>query len=187
MYVLDIAKNTAQNIKRIRERKKLTLDAAANITGVSRSMLSQIERGDANPTITVLWKIANGFKVSFTSLTECIKEETAVIRATSIEGLSADEGRYHNYPLFQFDEKHLFEVYRIVIEPQGMLQAQPHIAGTEEYITVFQGSVEITVDKQKFNLSMGDAIRFKSDLPHSYRNLGQDIVQLSMLIYYAPN
>ena len=66
---MDISKTTARNIKRIRENKKMTLDAAAAATGVSRSMLSKIERGDANPTITVLWKIANGFKVSFTALT----------------------------------------------------------------------------------------------------------------------
>ena len=55
---------------RIREQKKLTLDAAAALTGVSRSMLAQIEKGDVNPTISVLWKIANGYKVSFTSLLE---------------------------------------------------------------------------------------------------------------------
>ena len=48
---MDISKTTARNIKRIRENKKMTLDAAAAATGVSRSMLSQIERGDANPTI----------------------------------------------------------------------------------------------------------------------------------------
>lgn len=183
--MLDIAKTTAQNIKKIREQKKLTLDAAASITGVSRSMLSQIERGDANPTITVLWKIANGFKVSFTSLTETNTEETSLIRASSIQLLSEDEGRYQNYPLFQFDDKRAFEIYRIVIEPKGFLQAQPHIAGTEEYVTVFQGSVKITVDDKSFDLAIGDAIRFKSDVPHSYCNIGQDTVQLSMLIYYA--
>ena len=81
---MDISKTTARNIKRIRENKKMTLDAAAAATGVSRSMLSQIERGDANPTITVLWKIANGFKVSFAALTETSLEDAAVIPAESV-------------------------------------------------------------------------------------------------------
>ena len=46
------------------QQKKLTLDAAAGLTGVSRSMLAQIEKGEVNPTISVLWKIANGYKSS---------------------------------------------------------------------------------------------------------------------------
>ena len=67
---MDVTNIVASNVKSIREQKKLTLDAAAELTGVSRSMLAQIEKGDVNPTISVLWKIANGYKVSFTSLVE---------------------------------------------------------------------------------------------------------------------
>ena len=67
---MDINNIVAENIKQIRNEKKLTLDAAAELTGVSRSMLAQIEKGDVNPTITVLWKIAVGYKLSFTSLLE---------------------------------------------------------------------------------------------------------------------
>lgn len=61
---MEITSRIAANAKRLREEKKLTLDAAANLTGVSRSMLAQIEKGEVNPTISVLWKIANGYKVS---------------------------------------------------------------------------------------------------------------------------
>ena len=50
----------AKNLKRIREDRKLSLDKVADLTGVSKSMLGQIERGDSNPTITTVWKIANG-------------------------------------------------------------------------------------------------------------------------------
>ena len=71
----------AMNTKEIRERKKLTLDAAAKLTGVSRSMLAQIEKGDVNPTVSVLWKLANGYKVSFTSLVDNHAEPELLIRA----------------------------------------------------------------------------------------------------------
>ena len=60
---MDVTNVVAGNIRAIREQKKLTLDAASALTGVSRSMLAQIEKGDVNPTISVLWKIANGYKV----------------------------------------------------------------------------------------------------------------------------
>ena len=182
---MDISKTTAKNIKRIRESKHLTLDAAAAATGVSRSMLSQIERGDANPTITVLWKIANGFKVSFTALTEAALEDATVIRSESVQPVTEGDGRYINYPIFPFDEKKLFEMYRIVIEPGGCLDAQPHMLGTEEYITVFQGNVKITAGGNEYELKEGDSIHFRSDTEHRYHNPGKKTAQLSMLIYYG--
>lgn len=181
---MDVTSVVAVNTKRIREQKKLTLDAAAEATGVSRSMLAQIEKGDVNPTISVLWKIANGYKVSFTSLVERKNDTISIIRQADAEPLKEDDGRYLNYPVFPFDEKTLFETYRIVIEPTGTLSAEPHLNGTEEYITVFAGQVEITVADENFQLSKGDSIRFHANVPHSYRNMGIERAELSMLIYY---
>lgn len=181
---MDVTGVVSVNIKRIREQKKLTLDAAAEATGVSRSMLAQIEKGDVNPTISVLWKIANGYKVSFTSLVERKNDAVAVVRQSDIEPLKEDNGRYLNYPIFPFDEKTLFETYRIVIEPEGTLSAEPHLNGSEEYITVFSGQVEITVAEERFELAKGDSIRFCADKHHSYRNVGTAPVELSMLLYY---
>ena len=83
-----------------------------------------------------------------------------------------------------FDESRLFETYRIVISPNGFLQAQPHISGSEEYITVFEGSVEITVGENLYCLNKGDSISFKADTVHSYKNTGMNEAALSMIIYY---
>ena len=70
----------SENARRLREEKRLTLDEAARLTGVSRSMLAQIEKGDVNPTISMVWKIANGYKVSFTSLVEPARERPVLLR-----------------------------------------------------------------------------------------------------------
>lgn len=182
---MDLTSIVAANVKSIREKKKLTLDAAAACTGVSRSMLAQIERGEANPTISVLWKIANGYKVSFSSLAEQQRGDVSLLRGEGAQPLLADEGRYQNYPVFPFDEKTLYETYRILIQPGGTLAAQPHLKGAQEYITVFAGQVEIWVADQEYALSQGDSIRFDADVPHGYRNPGREKAALSMLIYYG--
>lgn len=182
---MNITHTVANNCKRIREEKKLTLDSAATITGVSRSMLAQIEKGDVNPTISVLWKIANGYKVSFTRLVEPEGPPTQVLRAGIIVPIIEDEGGYINYPAFPFDERLSCETYRILIRPGGRLEARPHMAGTEEWITVFSGQVEIGVGEETFRLEEGDSIRFPADRPHSYHNGGTEQVQMSMLIYYS--
>lgn len=182
---MDLQKIVAKNIREIRERRKLTLDSAAKLTGVSRSMLAQIEKGDANPTISVLWKIAKGYKVSFTTLINPPESAPLVIRKDHVPPLVEDDGKYINYPLFPFQTEKHFETYRIEILPGGSLEAQPHMAGIEEYITVFGGTVEITVDGDSFVLNDGDSLRFRADLPHTYRNPGEETTWLSMLIYYA--
>lgn len=182
---MDVTNVVAANVRRLREEKKLTLEAAAAATGVSRSMLAQIEKGEVNPTISVLWKIANGYKVSFTSLVEAPGETVAVIREEQVIPLEEDGGRYVNYPAFPFSERTLFETYRIVIHPGGALEAQPHLRGAEEYITVFDGQAEITVDGRTVALGKGDSIRFRADVPHGYRCAGEETAELSMLIFYG--
>lgn len=181
---IKIQNKIAQNVKDLRGKKGLTLDEAAKLTGVSRSMLAQIEKGDVNPTISVLWKIANGFKVSFSSLTENKTRQSEVIRFSDIKPLTDLGDGYTNYPIFPFQEDRLFETYRIEIDADGSLEANAHLPGTEEYITVFSGKVEITTDTEAFLLDTGDSIHFKADVPHSYRNVGSDTVNLSMIIYY---
>lgn len=182
---MDVTSVVAANVKRIREQKKLTLDAAAEATDMSQSMLAQIEKGDVNPTISVLWKIANGYKVSFTSLVERENDTISVIRQEANGVLEADSERYRNYPVFPFDEKTLFETYRIVIEPSVFLAAEPHLNGSKEYITVFSGQAEIIVNGECIRLSEGDSARFRANAPHAYRNTGDAPAQLSMLIYYS--
>lgn len=181
---MDIQKTTAENIKNARLRRKLTLDAASKLSGVSRSMLAQIEKGEVNPTISTIWKIANGYRVSFTSLVESHKQEPLLLRAEDTQPLATDEGRYLNFPAFPFRDHRLFETYRIQIKPGGRLLAQPHMAGCEEYLTVFTGQLAVRAGQTVFQLAEGDSLRFAADVEHEYKNTGNTVVQLHMLIYY---
>ena len=106
------------------------------------------------------------------------------MRAGEITPLLEDEGRYENYPMFPFDEGNLFETYRIVIKPGGSLDARPHLAGAEESITVFDGVLELQAGEEHYALEEGDSIRFRADVPHCYRNPGQTVTRLSMIIHY---
>ena len=182
---MDFQMAVAHNIRDIRDQKKLTLDAAAKLTGVSRSMLAQIEKGDVNPTISVLWKIANGYKTSFTSLIDVQDSSHLLIRASDVTPLVEDEGRYVNRPAFPFQEDTRFESYMIEIKPGGGLQAQPHMGGTEEFLTVFSGHVEVTAGSECFSIGPGDSLRFKADMAHSYRNAGEGAASMHMTIYYG--
>ena len=81
----DINKNISNNLKLIRKGKGLTLEDLAGISGVSKSMLGEIERGGTNPTILVLWKIAEGLKIPLTKLIEDEIEEPIIVRKDQLK------------------------------------------------------------------------------------------------------
>ncbi len=174
----------AKNLKSIREEKKLSLDKVSELTGVSKSMLGQIERGESNPTITTVWKIANGLKISFTALINTPQQDTVIIKSHEIEPLIEDNGRYRIFPHFPYKNERRFEVYSVELEKGGYLSADAHREGTQEFITVFNGELTVKVNGQEYNVREGDSIRFKADKPHVYHNSGSRKARLSMVIYY---
>jgi transcriptional regulator with XRE-family HTH domain len=182
---MDVNLIVAENLKAIRENKKLSLDQVAKLTGVSKSMLGQIERGEVNPTISVVWKIANGLKISFTSLLDHARSNVEIVRKNDVAPLIEDEDRFFNYPIFTFDETRRFEQYYIEIEPGGARSSEPHLPGTEEFVTAFGEGVVIALAGREFKLGDGDSIHFKSDVSHSYRNDGNKPARLHMTIFYG--
>lgn len=174
----------AENIKKIRKSKDLSLEKVAELTGVSKTMIGQIERGESTPTITTLWKIANGLKISFSALIDYPKPDTSVILRSEIQPLLEDNGKYRVYPSFPFDESKRFEGYTVEIDRGGYLDANSHMEGTEELITVFDGELSLRVNDNEYLLKSGDSITFKADKPHVYFNPGQILTRLSMILYY---
>ncbi|GKV56332.1 transcriptional regulator [Sporosarcina sp. NCCP-2222] len=180
----DIQRILARNLKAIREKEKLSLEKVSELTGVSKTMIGQIERGESSPTLTTIWKIANGLKISFTSLIHNPQPDTKIILRNRMQVISEDEGKYRVYPSFPFQEDRRFEIYSVEIDEGGKMSSAAHKQGTEEFITVFDGELTILVNDCEHTLSNGDSIRFKADRPHMYSNSGDRLVRLSMTIFY---
>lgn len=174
----------AENLKKLREDKKLSLDNVAKLSGVSKSMLAQIERGEVNPTVSTVWKISNGLKISFTQLMSRTEADIEHIDKSEIEPLIEDNGKFRNFPVFPFDSKRRFEIYTLEIDGGGHLDAEGHPQGTQEFITVYSGEISISINNEDFVVTTGNSIRFKADSQHSYKNNCSETCTLSMVIYY---
>jgi XRE family transcriptional regulator, regulator of sulfur utilization len=182
----DLTLLVASNLKRIREQKRLSLDKLAELTGVSKSMLGQIERGESSPTIATVWKIANGLKVSFTTLLKSPQAETNVVQKSDLTPLVEDQGRYRLYPFFPIEEGRRFEIYEVEIDQGGSLTAEGHPEGTYEFILVHSGKLSVEVDNEEYRTPAGDSIRFRADRPHRYFNPDNETTRMSMVIQYFP-
>lgn len=173
------------NIRQLREQRKMSLDALAEATGVSKSMLAQIERGIANPTISTVWKIANGLKIPFTQLVTKNQPDAETISIETIPVLLEDGGRYRNRPLFPYDASRRFEIYDIELDPGTVLEAAAHPKDTQEYLVVSQGEVTVTTGGQTLVANGNQAVRFKADSTHIYQNQTDLPCKLTMIISYG--
>jgi transcriptional regulator with XRE-family HTH domain len=182
----DVTQLIAKNLKRIRDERKLSLDKLSDLTGVSKSMLGQIERGESSPTVSMVWKITNGLKISFTTLLNTPQSDISIVQKSEIKPLIEKDGKYRVFPFFPIEEGRRFEIYRIEIDAGGSMYADPHPEGTQEFLSVFGGELTIRVDDQEMIVAEGNSIRFRADKFHSYINAGADPVLISLVIYY-PN
>lgn len=173
-----------ENLNKIRTHRKLSLDQVSTLTSISKSMLSQIEKGTANPSVTTLWKLANGFKISFTELMSSTDNDIELIHSSDREPLLECNGKFRNYPVILFDPQKRFETYNIELDPGAELSAEPHLENTQEYITVMDGKLTITVNEKKYLLSKGDTLKFKADINHVYSNESATLCFLYMILYY---
>lgn len=175
----------AHNLKMYRTDNGVTLDNVSRRTGVSKTMLSQIERGDSIPSITTVWKIANGLKISFTALIKSPDQKVDIKKKSGLMEMTGDDGRYRLYPFYPFESGHPFEMYQFEIEPGGVFAAEAHQTGAEEYIMIYDGMLNLKVQNEDYQIGSDMSIRFDADVPHVYTNIGDGIVRGTMTIYYS--
>lgn len=171
------------NLRRLRSQQNLSLEKLAQLSGVSRAMLGQIELGRSAPTINVLWKIAKALNVPFSAFlgvggapaVTILPEATAKI-------LSSHNGAFTSRALFPFGNDRKTEFYELRLAAGAEENAPPHPIGTVENLIVTAGAIDIEREGKVFHLETGDAIQFEADVAHSYRNRGakQAIMYLVM-------
>jgi len=180
----DITSIISMNLKNIRKERQLTLEAASQLTGVSVSMLGEIERGVTNPTITILWKIADGLKISISDL---IKDKTTPVSVVYHHetSLSIDGEGVKIFSLFPFDPDQRTEFYYKEFQAGARYESQGHRKGMKEYILVCEGVMTLQIGEKKYNLARGDAIHFDGDVYHCYQNLKDEPLSAYMILYYG--
>jgi transcriptional regulator with XRE-family HTH domain len=177
-----------QNIKRLRLRRNLSLEALSKLSNVSRAMLGQIELGRSVPTINVVWKIASAFDVPFSTMIAAHPSgQMQVLRADQSKILFSASKEFSSRALFPFDREHRVEFYEIRLAAGSLEEADAHAAGTTENLVVVKGVLEISVAGEMQRLSAGDAIVFEADKPHVYHNVSKaEVVAYLVMNYVEP-
>ena len=182
----DLAPVVGTNLRKLRTRRGLSLERLAQLSGVSRAMLGQIELGQSAPTINVLWKIARALEVTFSALISSRTSSGALIlRSSESKILTSKDRSFSSRALFPYDAPRRVEFYELRLAPGGVEDADAHPPGTSENLVVTQGVCEIEVAGETHRVETGDSILFEADVPHAYRNPGKSEAVMYLVMTYA--
>ena len=176
-----------ERLKEIRNTRQLTLDDVAELTGVSKPMLGQIERGQSSPTINILWKISTGLKIP---LSFFCKQEEAEYMVAGLDGenvITEENGGMRAYPLFPFDPVRNVEVFYIEFDAGVRHESLSHVAGVEEYVFLVQGTLKMVIGGKEVLLQEKQSIRFRADVSHGYHNASEKACTAYNVIFYPNN
>ena len=179
---MELTRAVGENIKRIRKQQKLSLERTAALSGVSRSMLGQIERGKTNPTVSTIGKIVEGLKVPFEQLIYDRKEIMVMPSPEEAPVFKEKEGQYRIYVMLPFDAGRNFEIYQGELDGKAQMESESYGEQTWEYLTVVSGEIELILDDQSFHVKRGSSLYFACDRKHVYRNAGEEKAVCNMII-----
>lgn len=178
-----------QILKGLRKQKQLTLDQLSEMTGVSKPMLSQIERGETNPTVVTLWKIATGLMVPFSTFLQDLEDpEVTVVRASGQRILVDDGGQYVVRSVMAVKDPQPADLFHVHLEQGCSHTAEAHGTNIREGLWIRQGQLAMVIGGKTHELEEGDSLHFLANVEHSYINQGtSDCEFLVLLIYLSDN
>lgn len=174
----------ASNLKRLRNEKKLSLSKLSELSGVSKVMLGQIERGESNPTINTVWKIATGLKVPYTYIIDEPKSNTILIKKQDIIEQLSEDSKFKIYNYFSTNNTRNFELFTSQLDKKSSYYSKGHGDKSEEYLLIFHGELILDIGDKNYILNDGDFIQFDASRPHTYINNSTSIVEMVIINYY---
>jgi transcriptional regulator with XRE-family HTH domain len=177
-------------IQAIRKKQHLSLEELSARSGVSKSMLSQIERGEANPTFATLWNLTRALDLEFSDLIG-MRAQSGPNAIETIPGnlmpeIRTADGLCVLRILSPTHTAGTMEWYDVVLAPRGALESKPHAKGATEHLTVREGTLKIISGEEEQVLNPGMTGRYAADVPHAIRNDGKKAAQALLVVISRP-
>lgn len=170
-----VSGHLCRRVRDLRKQRGWSLEQLATASGVSRSMLSQIERHEANPTLAVTYRIAQAFGMTLAELLESPDAQSSIqtIRANDRAHMYRSDPDCQIRTLSPLNLEKDVEFYEVRLGPGGALRSAPHFTGTREYLAVQKGRLRIESAGDSEELGPGDSVSYRADVPHAIVNLGR--------------
>ncbi|MEV4393220.1 XRE family transcriptional regulator [Nonomuraea sp. NPDC049607] len=160
-------------IRAERRGRGLSVERLAELSGVSRSMVSDIERGAKSPTVLVLDRLATALGTSISRLLDEPAHEAVRVLRHDRQRVLRDPSGWERRVLSPVLADVEFEFMRTTIGP-GVDAGEfaPHARGSREYLAVERGTLRLTIDDRPYELEAGDSASYPGDHRHAFANDG---------------
>jgi transcriptional regulator with XRE-family HTH domain len=179
-----IARQVGMTLRAVRQERGISLQQLADLTEVSKLTLGNIERGEGNPSLSVIWKIANGLQIPISALLNENNEVTISRKHKGNKVLSANEACILE-PMFDVSTFGQSEMHRAFLKPNSEYAPGSHHPGVIEYVTVMSGELRLKIEDEYYHLYEYDSLKFNADREHAYFNPTSSPTVLHFVMTYT--
>ncbi len=178
-----ISGNLGKTIQRLRKAYNLSLSELAEQSGVAKSIISQIERNETNPTLATIWRLSQALDVSIERVLSDAEEEAFIEKSTKADTpiLVSEDGKMRLAIVGWIKTVEWLQWYAVTSEPGGQLESEGHQRGSVECLSVASGEFEVEVSGVTQRAKAGETLRYRCDRPHTVRCVGNQQGEASMV------
>lgn len=182
--VESLARVIGERVRHERKSRDWTLDDLADISGVSRRMLINVEHGSVNPSVGTLLKLSDALGVGLPALVEPpTRRSVRLTRHGAGAVLWTGDLGGQGTLVAGTEPPDVVELWDWTLAPGERHASEAHSAGTRELLQVQEGALLIEVDDETFSLGVGDAVTFFGDTPHAYTNPHETTARFILTVF----
>jgi transcriptional regulator with XRE-family HTH domain len=172
-----------KTIQRLRKAYNLSLSELAEQSGVAKSIISQIERNETNPTLATIWRLSQALDVSIERVLASAEDEPFLEKSSRIDTpvVISDDGKCRLSIIGWIKTVEWLQWYDFLGEPGGVLESDAHQRGSIESLSILSGEVEVEVAGLVERAGPGETLRYRCDRPHVIRVVGSVPVHATMV------
>lgn len=172
-----------KTVQRLRKAYNLSLSELSEQSGVAKSIISQIERNETNPTLATIWRLAQALDVSIERVLQAAEDEPFVDKTSKGDTpiLTSDDGKCRLSIIGWIKTVEWLQWYEFSADPGGALESDPHQRGSIECLSVREGELEVEVAGVIEKAKAGETLRYRCDRPHVIRNTSSKPAQATMV------
>jgi XRE family transcriptional regulator, regulator of sulfur utilization len=173
-----------KTIQRLRKAYNLSLGELSEQSGVAKSIISQIERNETNPTLSTVIRLSRALDTTIDEVLRGDTQSQFIEHQTKsgIPMLESQDGLCKLAIVGPLNLVDVFQWYDFHAKPKGVLESEPHPQGTVEHLYIVTGQIEVTAGAETKTGKVGEAIRFRADVPHKIVNVGAGAAHAVMML-----
>lgn len=165
-----------KTIQRLRKAYNLSLSELAEQSGVAKSIISQIERNETNPTLATIWRLSQALDVSIERVLASSDDEPFIDKSTRADTpvLVSDDGKMRLCIIGWIKTVEWLQWYDVQAEPEGKIESDAHQRGSVECLSVIEGEFEVIIGDTVQTAKAGESLRYRCDRPHVVKCIGTE-------------